>query len=57
MNTGSAEFMFKRRIFLVAGITVLSLAPQLLAEGAQKPCTREEAMQAADDTDHLAARA
>src|SRR5690349_15092690 len=53
MNKWSAEFMFKRRIFLVAGITVLSLAPQLLAEGAQKPCTREEAMQAADDTDHL----
>jgi hypothetical protein len=53
MNAWSAEFMFKRRIFLVGGITVLSLASQLLAEGAQKPCTREEAMQAADDTDHL----
>jgi hypothetical protein len=53
MNTWSAEFMFKRRIFLVAGITVLSLAPLLLAEAPQKPCTREEAMQAADDTDHL----
>ena len=45
--------MFRRRIFLIAGITVLSLTPQLLAQGAQKPCTRQEAMQAADDTDHL----
>jgi hypothetical protein len=53
MNTWSAEFMFKMRIFLVAGITVLSLAPGLLAVDAQKPCTREEAIHAADDTDHL----
>ena len=38
---------------LLAGMTLLSLTPQLLAKAAQKPCTKEEAIQAEEDTDHL----
>ncbi len=49
----SAEFMFKTRLALLAGMTLLSLTPQLLAKAAQKPCTKQEAMQAEEDTDHL----
>lgn len=48
----SAEFMFATRILLVAVISVLSVTT-MLPEAAQKPCTRQEAIRAADDTDHL----
>lgn len=48
----SAEFMYTTRILLIAGMSVLSLT-RMLAETTKKPCTRQEAIKAADNTDHL----
>ncbi len=45
--------MFKTRMVLIASMTLLSLAPQPFAKTAEKPCTKQEAMQAEEEADHL----
>jgi hypothetical protein len=45
--------MFKTRMVLLAGITLSTLMPPLLAKAVPKPCTKQQAMQAEADTDHL----